>query len=241
MADTVIVITGGTLPGGYCPASYQALLNDFVARLSGYVPNGIKGTVISATPPVAEDQDKLWIKLSGTSPIGWFIYDNGSWVRPHEAPASGDERRLWVGSTVDLQTYDGGDTNAVGPTPGPFWEVDTDFAAKFPVAPGTFASGASVAVSGIGGQETVTLLNANLPEHRHAMGLEPSAATAPSDSQAGALHAPGGSPYFAEAELTSKVAYTRNTGESAPTPLNMLPPYRGAYIIKRTARTMRVG
>jgi len=242
MADTTIVITGGSFAAAYCPASWQQLLNDIVARLSGYIPNGIKGVVISDTVPVAEDQDKLWIKTSGGAPIGWFIFYNGSWVRPHETPPSGQERRLWVGSTADLITYDGGAAGTVGAATGPMWEVDTDFAAKFLVGVGTLPNGTAVPVGGTGGDDEITLSAANIPEHRHFIGVEGSGIADPGPAETGYLRVglneevsfitTGNPPQ-------QSVGRTRLAGGSAAADveaIETLPPYRGLYLIKRSAR-----
>ena len=237
MADTVIVITGGTLPAGYCPASYQTLLNDFVARLSGYVPNGIKGVVISATPPVAEDQDKLWVKLSGTSPVGQFVYDGGSWVFPHEVPASGNERRIWVGSPTDLETYDGGASGMVGPTTGPFWEVDADFAGRSPMGVGTMPGGTAIALDQNLGNEKTTQTEAQMPVHRHGPG-GPDAQKRIIRVDDKADSAGLGLAFGADG-ATETFNWTQPTGSGEA--MTTLSPVRGCHVIMRTARTMRVG
>ena len=61
--STQIPVNAGNLPGGFCPATLQALLDGFSAAMSVTLPAAGGGLTISATKP------------SSTSDI-WFRIDN---------------------------------------------------------------------------------------------------------------------------------------------------------------------
>ncbi len=70
----------GTLPEGWCPATWQAVLNEFADLLTLTVPNA-QTIVISDTEPAAADRDKLWVKTLAVEPYtdGLWVYKGGKW------------------------------------------------------------------------------------------------------------------------------------------------------------------
>src|SRR6266852_4970670 len=112
-----VTFTEARLPSDYCFHDLQSYADDIINRLTGSV--SVNGVVIGPNLPAVTDQDKLWIKTDNAgNPIGQFIF-NGRWIWPHETPASGQERRIWVGQESDLWAYDGGDgtdPTAIPPT-----------------------------------------------------------------------------------------------------------------------------
>lgn len=70
----------GSLGGGYCPASWQALADNLAAAMNAVLPSTLAGIVKSASTPSVGDQDKIWIKLDGTGKIeNFYIYVAGVW------------------------------------------------------------------------------------------------------------------------------------------------------------------
>ena len=160
---------------------------------------------------------------------GWNYSNNHScWIKPHPIPPGPDGKRLlFVGDPADVNTLDGGASAAVTDTTGPFWEIDHDFDARFPVGAGTFASGAQVTAVGgnmTGGEEKHTLTEDELPE------INPtSKAAAQVDiDQDGTRTIPGVGDGF-----NTEMSFNPLGGGEAH---NNLPPYKGVYFIKRTAR-----
>lgn len=246
-----VVLVPGSLPEGYCLTTYQKLLNDFFNLSSGYIPGNYNFFNYGNTEPAADDRNKPWLRLNADgSRDDWYVFFTGQWLAPYRVPASSDERRLWVGLEAVLPAYDGGEVAVVSDSTGPFWEVDHDFDARFPVGPGTFdvdpadpASGQSVSVGGEGGKENsvVTIGMANLAPHQHDIGCEqsddPDAA-----SETGRFTVADGTMHWRNTAGV-KVGKTRPGGgaSGAATPLSFtnLPPYRGIFTIKRTARLFK--
>lgn len=233
MADTPVTLIPGTLPSGYCFRGYQQLYNDFFTFATAFLPGEFRAVNFSTSEPVAEERDRPWFRLNPDgSPDRWYVYYNGQWVSPYEVPPSSDERRLWVGIAVDLETYDGGSAGAVTATTGPFWEVDTDFAGKVIVGPGTLQPSATViAVGDTGGVDQVTLVINEIPSHGHTI---PNAVVGQIGGGGSAMI--GFSGTGPDIIPVGNVATTATGGGQAHT--NM-PPYRAAYVTKRTARVYR--
>ncbi len=230
-----ITFISTTLPEGACYANDQQRFNAFAAALQGFLPGSYKAYVVQSTTPEPEDRDKAWLKLDGDGfPVGWYYYADGQWVWPNPVPASGYERRIWVGNaTTDLETYDGGSAGAVSATTGPMWEVDTVFAAKFPVGVGTFAAAGTISVggsttnTGTTGEDKHDLTLNEIPPHTHNVVI-------PLDT----LNNTGQSGFtneFSSDGSSSSTVISNSAGGGAPH--NNLPPMLGVYFIKRTARS----
>lgn len=78
MADYLPV--AGTLPEGWCPSTWQAVLNEFAGLLTVTIPNA-QTIVISDAEPAAADRDKLWVKTLAAEPYtdGIWVYKGGKW------------------------------------------------------------------------------------------------------------------------------------------------------------------
>jgi hypothetical protein len=222
----------------------------------------LTGIIISATEPDPEDRDKAWIKLTaaGGPPVISlpYIWYNGKWVARHPDPASGDARRLWIGTTGALQTYDGGDIGAVSDVSGPMWEVDHTFDGRFPVGPGTIpgsapavtiTEGATVDSTGAGGEYKHILTEAEgaVGTHTHPFGLTNAGNDDAYFARSGSSTVTTYTGYYitgsngnivasqTTADLFTLPSGTAGAGVTAAGH-NNLPPYVGIYVVKRTAR-----
>jgi len=234
--STNISLSMGTLSSS-CFDSLQAMWVDGVSQMTGTVLDGSLKYIISETAPGADDQDKLWIKLSGGAPVRQYVYYNGAWVWPHAIPPSDSRLQIYKGSSADIDRLDGGSVGAVGSATGPFWEIDTDMSGRFPLGAGTLPSGTAVDSGTTGGSETVTLTSDQLPDHSHLFTVNKAVngddAAGPGEllmAERNIVTIPGGA--------TPDVSVTGGGSGQAHT--NM-PPYYGVFFLKRTARQYYAG
>lgn len=237
----LITLTAPTLPLGYCPATYQNLALDIIngtqATFNSTVGNSFFNTGASA--PAVNNQIFPWFDNDGQ----WWIFSGGVWARENPTPALSGERKMWVGTISDLQAYDGGDGTATTPSTyaGAMWEVDTEFAARFPVGVGAFAASGSVAVTdkitstSIAGEDKHLLIESEIPTHNHNVRVETTSGvkvlnlmcTDFPEKPAG-----NGNNDFSFQSGIHVVSDNFGGGISH----NNLPPFYGVYFIKRTAR-----
>jgi len=78
----------GTIPAGFCPASWQAVLNQFAALLP-IIINGEDEVIIQVDTPGVDDRGKLWVKMLDVAP---WVDSIRVWVP--EIPPSGDWRPI---------------------------------------------------------------------------------------------------------------------------------------------------
>lgn len=232
----------GTLATACYPSDPQALYNEMFEKGNAQLGD-LTGIIISDTAPDPEDRDKAWIKLTAAGgppalsmPYVWY---NGAWVARHLSPAGGNERRIWTGTTVELQSYDGGDTGAVSEASGPMWEVDTAFDFRFPLGAGTSPDSTVVAVNATGGAEDITLTEAQLPAHSHVLANSDTTGTTVLSAgqfvtQAGDVGSGNRQYALTGNSTTPSVGQTGDTGSDEAH--SNMPPYIGVYFIKRTAR-----
>lgn len=232
--STELQLVAGTLSTN-CWTNPQALINEAFQKGAALLGD-ITGILIQDTTPDPNDRDKAWIKLtapggapSNSLPFVWF---NGAWVARHPiAPGSG-ERRIFVGTTTDLNTYDGGSAGSVNDTTGPMWEVDSTFAFRMPLGVGTSPDGTSVAVNGTGGSEFVELEEENIPEHVHNIQGHL--------STSGNTDTDPASVIIDDDYLSTETAQDTEPwgGDAAgdTEPHQNMPPFIGVYFIKRTNR-----
>lgn len=234
------------LPDGYCFTTPQRFAMDIAAGLYGYIPGQYSTIIVSETEPPVADRDKVWFKLEvGGAPTGLpFFYFGGAWVSPNRETAGSQARRIFRGSASDVWSYDGGDgtdpsTNPPSDAAGAMWEIDTDFAARSPIGPGTLPlSGTVIAVGDTGGVDQVTLAETQIPEHTHKMAKNVSSSTSlQTDQKAIAWNGlfSGNNAYvLTEGDTPADI------GKSGPSGGGLahtnMSPYIATYFIKRTAR-----
>lgn len=229
---TLISLTPPNLPIGYCPTNYQQLANDIISGTQANFNSTIGNSFFNYGPttPALNNQVYPWLDENGN----WWVFSNGYWLRQHPIAAGSSERRIYVGNTTDLQTYDGGNTNAPSAWSGPMWEVDAAFAARFPVGVGAFAASGTVSVNGtttstaIAGEDQHTLVVGEIPSHTHQIIDQYINLT-----QRGTADTSAFSPTN-RSEGTANLLPTTSSGGGAAH--NNLPPFYGVYFIKRTTR-----
>lgn len=243
MATIFLPIMVPTLPAGYCyPATVQELLNKFGESTVQLSAGNFTLIVTSASTPAATDRDKFWKK-----PNDYRLYEYNStygvWVAEHLEAPSGEARRIFVGTTTTLLSYDGGDGTSTAPATaaGAMWEFDPAFAARFPVGVGTFPSTTTVAVLGTGGEEKHALIEAENASHTHIIDWTPPAGTAVSPASTILRPVGSGGNYDVNPGTTSDGGTLTAQTSGSGTAHNTLPPYIGVYVIRRTARVFYVG
>lgn len=237
----LITLTAPTLPLGYCPATYQNLALDIIngtqATFNSTVGNSFFNTGASA--PSVNNQIFPWLDNDGQ----WWIFSVGVWIRENPTPPKSGERKMWVGTISDLQAYDGGDGTATPPSiyAGAMWDVDTEFAARFPVGVGAFVASGAVAVLGtatstsIVGEDKHTLNASEIPTHNHNVRVETANGVTVSNlmcTDFAEKPAGNGNNDFSWQAGIHVVADNFGGGLSH----NNLPPFYGVYFIKRTIR-----
>lgn len=211
-------------------ADWQALIA--LTRVSFTAVN----ETISATEPGPALRAYPWTKLNSDGTPEWrYIYANGAWLALHHEPP--DTVKMYPGSELSIDTYDGGEAGAVSATTGPFWERYAVFDAKIPIGPGTLESGAVVAIGGELGAEKHTNTMEEIPAHAHSIGQ-----SGGNNTQivfnGGSGVAGSGSSYG------SKLFNTDSAGGNASDETvahNNMPPCRAIWFIRRTARLFRRG
>lgn len=229
---TLITLTPPSLPIGYCPTNYQQLANDVISGTQANFNSSIGNSFFNFGPttPALNNQVYPWLDENGN----WWIFQSGYWLRQHPIAAGSAERRIYVGTTTDLQTYDGGNTNAPSNWSGPMWEVDTLFEARFPVGAGTFAASGVVSVNGtttstaVAGEDKHTLVTSEMPSHTHQILDQYINLTQRGSADTSVFSATNRS------EGVANLLPTTSSGGDAAH--NNLPPFYGVYFIKRTSR-----
>lgn len=129
-------LIAGILPTGACYSTEQQRLNAFMAVSSALLASGMTFYNFGPDKPSVENQAYPWFNTT----YGRWYFFNGVWKAPVNYDAN--ERRLWVGTLVQLQSYDGGDgtSGPVTDTSGPMWMEDTAFQGRSPMGPGAIPS-----------------------------------------------------------------------------------------------------
>ena len=213
-----------------CFASEQERLTAYADAMEGQFPSDFTGVHDGQNAPTGTET--LWAdRGADDKPTRLYSLVSGDWLSKH--PLSPGIIAMWAGdaasvTTLDLDAgYTSQGAEAVDATHGPFWEIVSAMAAKFPIGVGTTANGTTVAVTGTGGEDEHTLTTAELPAHAHEVpGI-------------GGNGVDNHGPYYEDCAgpaNTEVSGYdTEDTGDGDAH--NNLPPYYGVYFIRRTART----
>jgi len=142
--DDIILRTAvSPFPPGYCPATNQQFADDIAAALEVFFPGEFALTIKSSSQPTVEQRSMTWNKVDASTgqSVGYFEWNLtvGQWTKLHwpGGVIPTNERRLFIGSLLSLEAYDGGESGSVSASTGPFWERDTAFSDKWPLGVGT--------------------------------------------------------------------------------------------------------
>lgn len=169
MPSTVdLPIIPPSLPSGYCwPADPQQFVNDAIGQaVVQFSITGLTGILRQNTTPTNTQRDNIWFNTD-TGHVLFWNNPTGAWVAYHPVLPGSAERRIYVGDTASLVTYDGGSAGAVGDASGPMWTTDAAFAGRFPIGagnlPDTSNGTVTIAVNGTGGHNELAVDKVNLP------------------------------------------------------------------------------
>lgn len=225
-----VAISSSSIPIGLCLPITDEQWQLLVALLSGTADVSVNVHIGEAAP---SDLTKAWLKTISGVPDRLYYFASGVWLAKHPIPVGFTMLAPAGTSLADIDTLDGGEAGAVTAFTGPMWQEDTDFAARFPIGPGTFPSGDTLAEGATGGEEDHALTVAELAPHSHVV-------LASMDETGGGTAINRLRTNITEAD--SDVS-TASTGGDTVTPglngkgHNTVPPYRVRYFIKRTGRT----
>ena len=231
---TLITLTPPSLPVGYCPSNYQQLANDVISGTQANFNSSIGNSFFNFGPttPTLNNQVYPWLDNNGN----WWVFQGGYWSRQNPVAANSSERRIFVGTSADVLSYDGGDGTVYSGNPyaGSMWAIDTNFEARFPVGAGTFAASGVVSVNGtttstaVAGEDKHTLVTAEMPSHTHQILDQYINLVQRGTADSGVFSATNRS------EGVANLLPTTSSGGDAAH--NNLPPFYGVYFIKRTSR-----
>lgn len=224
----------GTLPPDVCYETEQARLNGYMNVSSAVLDGGMAFYNFGSNKPSAANQIYPWLNTNDTQ---WYVY-SGVWrrQRPLIEQYAG-YRILYTGLESSIATLAGGDTNALGPTSGPFWEIDHNFDGRSPMGPGAIPTsnpGKTLAINEAFGEGAHAQTSTELFPHTHA----------PNPDQADGFlgHATASAPATFNVTAggdTISMPVTGVTGgdvDGAPVAANVTHPVWGTWFLKPTSR-----
>ncbi len=242
---TLIKVTPGTLPSPYCYTTAQQLNEDILSLAFWELQSNVGNTFFNwgSTIPSTDNQAFPWLRTGAGSLNGWYEYTaNGNWVMANPEAASSPKRVIFVGTDIEVLSYDGGDgtdPDLIGGTGndfGPMWRIDSSFASKIPMGAGTLPVNGALAVGASLGTETHTLIEAELPPHKHLESAYYGTNHIVYDDSNGVITDLGNDPVIAESGSVQRLKTYTNPGAGIATPISIIPPVFGVYFIKRTSR-----
>lgn len=142
ITNTNLPVTITPFPPGTCFQTDQDLANAIAAAIRVTLPGTITPWNVGPNQPAVNDRDKPWLKTDDITNtiVGIFNYSPtyGNWVQNHwllngnNPPLN--ERRIFVGTLSDLETFDGGEPGTISASTGPFWiQAEAAFTGGVPV------------------------------------------------------------------------------------------------------------
>ncbi len=175
MSQTLPVIPT-QLPTGFCPASYQEMLNGFSSHQFVTLADSAAGGIyVSNLKPT--DTTRPWQRLDQFGrPDRIYFFAQGAWLSIHTTVPG--LTQWWFDVLPDFTTFDGGDADTALPTTlsGPMWQKaknsdGVEIAALFPIPAGTLPSTLVLNQGDTGGLEKVILDILEIPPHTHTVPL----------------------------------------------------------------------
>jgi len=238
----------GEFPVGYCyPSSPQVLIEQAFELAHAEVENNATGVAVGPSEPGATF--KLWYTNHRL-----YEWDAGIGRRIAlywEPTGNEDIKMLTEMTEAEIAAYDTGATPALvagaEQWTGPFWEIDHNYDARIPIGVGTLPlSTTAVTLGGTGGADQINIGILQLPKHRHELTMGPESGLSsylpPSTLSENGTFKVNGAEQLRFYDLPStEIGRTRenvngSTDPDGVDPLNIMPPYRGLYVVKRTAR-----
>lgn len=226
-----------TAPAGLCQLPLQQQINILWAATQLNI-TALNNLLIQADEPGVDERDKAWARLIGAELYleRIYIYANGDWTAPHPVPASSDYRALWVGSEPSLETFDGGESGVITATTGPMWLLDEDFEGRMLMMPGDIPGVTPTKTLAVGenyGSGMTTIEQENLPDVDFDLNVSELSQQPGSGAQGGLMYQGPGTGSGDAANPTNLIVNSGGDG----TPINVVGPVRGIYLIRRSART----
>ena len=241
----IIVKPGKPPTNPYCPPDYATVFQDVINQAAFISLLGFSyyiGETDPGTPP--SQGPYVWINTNAAPDTGALMgiytwsFGLSRWLRQHDVPANSSERHLWVGLESDLVTYDGGDSNPLGPDSGPMWQVDHTFDNKTLIGVGQLSvSLKTINVTDTGGTDQQLVVNAQTPQHvHHYHMLKGNADGNDTLTDEGIMfgHSAGGGSIGTYNVVTDRPDNFISPAVQAP--LNVMNPYYGTFVIMRTPR-----
>lgn len=246
------------LPENYCFTSWNQLFLDGLSAAGFYFPSGCSIILDQIDVPASTDRGNLWHKRiddgADGAPTGrLYQFYGGKWVSPHYFAPGGPQRIWYEGSEASLWLLDGGDggdpSSAIPTdTTGSFWQRDTNYDFRFPLAQGTSPKPTTVSIGDAGGAEEISLNANTMPAHDHFIAHD-SVSTdllSPINKLAYAHGAAAASTDYIlygkdETPTLGQTSEAGGDGSGTPVPFSIMPPYRVGMWAKRTVRIYFVG
>lgn len=141
---TPITLQIPPLPAGFCLSATS--VHDLLTQIQAFLPGEFTVWNVGPNQPTVENRTTPWHKTDPTTGIGVGDFDYsavfGLWLKNHWINNGGsppfNERRLFIGSLIDLETFEGGEPGTISDVTGPFWVQDTTFNNLIPVGVGAF-------------------------------------------------------------------------------------------------------
>lgn len=245
MSTVYLPVIPPTLPPDYCFTTFQQFVADSVGRALVSFTGEFTTIVVGSTTPAATQRGSPWFRTTDDRLYRWEPAVS-KWVSRHRLAPASQELAFWEGNLTDLQTHDGGDSNPVADASGPMWEEHPDYRGRCIIAPGTLpGSGTLVSVGGTGGSDQTTLAAAMLPDARITVnlpiiGMQGVGSPEPIvDDTYGKTDIVGaGRAVDGTVDDLAGRYYTKGQTDplGAASPVPVTPPFRSAYVIRRTGR-----
>jgi len=143
--DIILRTEVSPFPPGFCPANNQELANAIAESIEVFLPNEFAFAIMGPNQPTVEQRGRIWAKTDASTGVivGFFTWNViiGAWAANHwrGGVVPTYERRIFVGTLTQLETYDGGEPGTISQSTGAFWVQDTAFTDKWPIGVGTVA------------------------------------------------------------------------------------------------------